>query len=137
MTVTRENVRLAVYAKVETLLASYGALDVEFYSGKIINRATQVAPFLRIEIVYNDGDQIDIGPDGWTRVMGIILVEALAKEGTGVSVQNRILDHFYRGLHKTDSMPPVRTLAARFDSGGVDQGWRSEGAVIPFWYDTQ
>lgn len=137
MIVTREDVRLAIFAKVQELHAAYGTLDVEYYSGKTINRATQVDPFLRIEILYNDGDQIDIGPDGWTRVIGIILVEALAKEGSGVSVQNRILDHFYRGMHKTDKMPPVRTLAARFDSGGVDQGWRSEGAVIPFWYDTQ
>ena len=137
MIVEREDARLAIFAKVQELHASYGPLDVEYYSGVAINRATQVDPFLRVEITYQDGEQIDIGPDGWTRAIGIILLESLAKENTGVSVQNKILEHFYRGMQKTDKMKPVRTLAARFDSGGVTQGWRSEGAVIPFWYDTQ
>lgn len=137
MIVEREDARLAIFAKVQELHASYGPLDVEYYSGVAINRATQVDPFLRVEITYHDGEQIDIGPDGWTRAIGIILLESLAKENTGVSVQNKILEHFYRGMQKTDKMKPVRTLAARFDSGGVTQGWRSEGAVIPFWFDTQ
>ena len=137
MIVTREDVRKVIVQRVEDLRATFGHIDIEYYNQKAIDRSLQKDPFLRVVISYQDGMQVDLGVSGWTRAVGVILLEALAKEGTGSSRQNEILEHFRRGMHKTDTMAPVRTLAARYNSGGVSQGWSSEGEVIPFWYDTQ
>ena len=134
--VTREDARIAVRTKVEALRQTL-AVDIEYDNIKTIDLSMQTKPYMKVCLEYMDGMQVDMGPNGYTRAIGVILLDVRVKPNTGTKDQNAILEHYYRGLQKTDSMAPVRTLAARFDSAGVIDGWYSEAAVIPFWYDTQ
>ena len=137
--VTREDVRKVVTTKIEALRATFPdyPLVIEYDNLETVNQSTQSNTYLSVTFRYMDGYQVNLGPSSETRALGTIVIEAFDKYGSGTARQNRLLDHFYRGLHKTDSMQPVRTLAARFASKPVQAGWAAQAALIPFWYDTE
>lgn len=134
----RELVRTALVAKVETLRASFTAypLKVEYANGEKVNTALQTTPYLRVWIVYQDGDQINLASAPDYRLIGTIVVEARVKEGNGTKAANELLNHFYPAIHMKDTIPPLRTLAARFSSKPASDGWATEAALIPFWADS-
>lgn len=134
----RERIRLALTERVEDLKATFTAypLLVEYANGQVVNTATQVNPYLKVKIVYQGGDQINLALDPDHRAIGTIQVEAMVKAGTGTAQANRLLEHFYPSLHMSDSMGPLRTRAARFASREARDGWAGEAALIPFWADS-
>jgi len=136
--VTREQVRVALATKINSTLALWAdyPLEVEYDNKMTVNRATQSNPFLCVSMVYMDGEQIALGENGGNRVMGVIVLEANVKEGSGTAQANTLLDFFYPVVHKTDSMPPLRTQAAKFSSKPAKDGWVAQAALIPFWYDS-
>lgn len=138
MPVTQEQARQAVTLRVMQLHATWTEfpLWVEFQNSKPVNIATQVHPFLRVSLVYQGGEQVDLSDKPAHRASGTLVVEALCKEGEGTAAANRLLAHFYPHLQMTDSMYPVRAHAARFASHPPVLGWFAQAALIPFWYDS-
>ena len=134
---TMEQARVALVTKIEALKATWVAypLLVQYDNRDNINYATQVNPFLRVCLDYLDGSQIALGPNGGHRMMGVILLEAWVKQGQGSKLGNDLLEHFYLGVHQTDSLPPLRTRAAEMRSGNKINGWVATAAVIGFHVD--
>ena len=134
----RELVRTALVAKVETLRASFMAypLKVEYANGIKVNTALQTNPYLKAWIVYQDGQQVNLALNPDHRLIGTIVLEACVKEGSGTKAANTLLEHFYPAIHMKDTIPPLRTLAARFSSKPASDGWAAEAAIIPFWADS-
>lgn len=135
---TREQARVAITTKVNTLKVAWVAypLIVEYDNRTLVNLATQQNPYLKVSIQYMNGYQVDMSTTPNHRMIGTIIVEAFTKEGGGSKMANDLLQHFYTGLHMTDSMPPVRTYAAQFKTGRLFDGWQPEAAIIPFWFDS-
>ncbi len=135
----RELIRIALVTKVESLKATFSSypLVIEYANGNVVNTALQKNPYLRVWIVYQDGQQVDLSNKPGHRLMGTLVVEACVKAGTGTSAANKLLGHFYPELQMKDTIKPLRTLAARFASkeAGSD-GWATEAALIPFWADS-
>lgn len=135
----RELIRIALVTKVESLKATFSSypLVIEYANGNVVNTALQKNPYLRVWIVYQDGQQVDLSNKPGHRLMGTLVVEACVKAGTGTSAANKLLEHFYPELQMKDTIKPIRTLAARFASkeAGSD-GWATEAALIPFWADS-
>ncbi len=134
----RERARIAVVNKVEALRASFTVypLTVEYANGNVVNTALQTRPYLRVQIRYQDGQQIGLSLTPGHRLLGTIVVEACVKEGSGTRQANELLAHFYPALHMKDSIPPLRTLASRFAPVPLRDGWTGEAALIPFWVDS-
>ena len=134
----RESVRTALVAKVQNLISTFTAypLKVEYANGNKVNTSLQTDPYLKVWIVYQDGEQTTLGTNPGHRLMGTIVVEACVKEGSGTKLANELLAHFYPALHMKDTIPPLRTLAARFSSKPAVDGWAAEAALIPFWADS-
>lgn len=134
----REQIRLAVVAKVESLKATFTdyPLVIEYTNGNVVNTADQVDPYLKVRIVYQDGAQIDLATSPGHRLMGTVVLEACVKQGTGTKAANELLGHFYPAMHMRDTIPPLRTLASRFAPGPTRDGWAIEAALIPFWADS-
>jgi len=132
-----EDARQAIVTKVEALRTTYAdpSLVVEYDNRNLVNKATQTAPYLCVEIMNISGDQIDLGPGSRHRVMGSIILTARVRKGAGVKAANELLAAFYPSMHMTDSMIPVRTRAARLVRAKDEGDWAGESAVIPFWYD--
>jgi hypothetical protein len=134
---SREAARVAVVTAVQALKATWTdfPLTIE-YGNTVIDLAKQSKPFLRVTIMYHDAFQVDLSQHARHRATGGILIEALAKEGSGDKIQNQILEHFYKPLHMTDANPPIRTYAAKFlPMKPPVHGWSNAGITIPFWYD--
>ena len=138
MATTRSDALQALRTRVEATRATWldFAVQVEYGNLKTVNTSTQSDPYLRVRMVYIDVYQLELARDPHHRVLGTIVIESMAKEGSGDLVQGRLLDHFYRAVHMTDTMPPLRTYAARFGSSPARDGWTAEAALIPFWYDS-
>ena len=139
MDTTLEQARTAVITKVEAIKSTWTEypLVVEYYNTTLVNTATQTKPYLRFNMVLVDGYQTDLGTNPGHRVMGMLAVEAMVKEGTGLAQANKLLEFFYPKLHMTDSMTPVRTYAASFNTVNSVKGWTGQGAYIPFWFDSR
>lgn len=135
---TMEQARVALVTKIEALKTTWSAypLLIQYDNRESINYATQVNPFLRVSIDYLDGSQIALGPNGGHRMMGVILLEAWSKVGTGSKLANELLEHFYPGISQSDAMPPLRTQASSFKSGNKINGWVAQASLTPFWHDT-
>lgn len=136
--VTIDAARQALAVRTEYLKSLWleYALDIEYDGNNPINYSTQTKEFLTVSLIFMDGWQINLGANPDNRVLGNILIEALCKDGSPVKTRNRLLEHFYRGVHMTDSMPPLRTYAARIATGETREGWKPIAAIIPFWYDS-
>lgn len=135
----RESIRVALVTKVETLKATFAGypLIVEYANENVVNTALQVNPYLKVSITYQGGQQIDLGDSPGHRLMGTVIIEACVKAGRGTKEANKLLQHFYPAIHMKDTIPPLRTLAARFASKpAYSDGWATEAALIPFWADS-
>jgi hypothetical protein len=135
---TREQARVALVTKIEALKATWTAypLLVEYDNRLTANAATQVNPYLRVSTTYMDGWQIDLAKNPKHRLLGVIVIEALVKEGAGQKLANDLLEHFYPSIHLTDQNPPLRTEAVKFKTAKVINGWVADAAIIPFWFDS-
>lgn len=132
-----EAVRIAIRTAVEARKTSWAgpALNIE-YDNMLLDMSAQSNAFLRVRTQFRDGWQVDLSSAPTHRMLGNILLEAVVKVGSGTKQANLLLDHFYPVLHRTDSMTPLRTLAAKpLPPSKPESGWLCVGMVIPFWYD--
>lgn len=138
MATTREQARTALVEKLETLKAGWTGYDliIEYPNTVPVNMSEQNKPYLCVSMLFQDGMQIDLSTNPSHRVIGTIVLEAMLKEGSGTRQANELLEYFYPEIHMKDSIPPLRTMAARFASKPAKNGWIAEAAIIPFWYDS-
>ena len=138
MLVTLEDARIAITNKILALHSTWSdyPLQIEFQNMAPVNVATQVNPYLRVTILYQDGMQIELAENPGHRKMGTLLIEALCKEGSGTSKANKLIEHFYPSMQMTDSVYPVRLQAARPVAHPPRLGWFAQAVVIPFWFDS-
>lgn len=134
----RERARKSLTAKIESLKDTFPdyPLEVEYGNGDVINTALQDKPYLKVAIRYQGGRQLELALEPGHRLMGTIVIEACAKEGSGTRMANELLSHFYPALQMRDTIPPLRTMAARFAPVPLKDGWAGEAALIPFWMDS-
>lgn len=112
-------------------------LSIEYDNLFIINFESQAKPFLRVSMVFQDGQQADLAEKPIHRIPGSIIIEAYDKIGAGNANSDKLLSHFYPAIHMTDANPPLRTYAAKIVGRMPVKGWMALAAVIPFWYDSK
>lgn len=134
---SRETARIALTTAIEARRSTWSAypLEVELPNQNVIDPATQSNPFLKVMFLYIDAYQANLGPTGFHRAIGHVVLEAWVKEGAGVKLANDLLEHFYPSLHMKDTMPPVRTYAAMFVKAYNKSGYFVTPILIPFWHD--
>lgn len=140
MKVSREQARQAVVKRIQTLLPVDWPEDRIRWPGQgPIDTAITKTPYINVDMVYNDGISVGMGPSPQRRI-GTLVVEVNFKEGEPKDLikANNVLDAISFGITDTDAMKPVRTFASKFVSpkNGVESGWMREGLVTPFYFDT-
>ena len=137
MIITREDARIAITTRLEAVKATWTEypLIVEYTNSVAVNPSEQTNPWLKASILYHSGEQVGLGIKANYRALGTLLLEARDRPGRGNARVNRLIEHFFRPMHMTDLINPVRTYAARLVSATTDE-WIAETAIIPFWYDT-
>jgi hypothetical protein len=131
---SREAARIGITNALLALKATYpGGLEVELPNQVELDPAAQTAPFMKVRIVYQDGYQASLSRHH--RVIGHLVLECWVNAGLGTKPANDMMEHFYKPLHMSDSIPGVRTYAAKFIANLPRPGWDIHPVIIPFWFD--
>lgn len=131
---SREAARIGLTNTILALKATYPtALELELPNQVELDPAAQTAPFMKVKIAYQGGYQASLSKHH--RVIGNLVLEAWVNAGLGTKPANDMLEHFYKSLHMTDTIPGVRTEAAQFLTNLPRPGWDVHPVIIPFWFD--
>lgn len=91
----QEQARTDVLTVLERIRAEFPdyALQVQSYNNEGIDQATQVDPYLEVEIDFlPGGGQLSLGQDPVVKQLGQIALYAVVKKGAGESHARRLLD---------------------------------------------
>jgi hypothetical protein len=91
-------------------------------------------PFVRIEIDFDDAEQLTINNDPWHRVHGSIYVTVFTKEGGGTRHALELFDYF-SNLAKFRLGTKFSSSTPRPGRKTAKQGWVSFELGVPFHFD--
>lgn len=108
-------------------------LVVEQENRDIIDQVTQVNPYVGVDVVFYDGQQMDLGPDPLQGVYGHIFLAVCTQEGKGTSGVTPVMDYMSKALsRKTFSL--VKTMVPKPQPYVIKKGWYCQISLINFWY---
>jgi hypothetical protein len=109
-------------------------LPIVDYENKGVLDLSQVQLYLSVDIVFRDGDQIDMGPVPIICDDGQIMVSAGAKVGTGTQQAERLRDFVRPYLQLRDTLANgVRTHAGKPYPPKTVNGFYYLPLVVGFW----
>lgn len=127
--------RQDIVTAVEAARAAYsGPLGIEYENRDLVNPANQHQPWLAVTISVLDAFQGDLAEHPIHRHIGVVLLEAHVKEGTGTVAALSLLNHFSARLQRSH-LGMVRTHLADARPSGTKAGWYVARAAVPFWFD--
>ena len=127
--------RQQIVTAVEAVRATYGSpLVVNYNNRDGVDANKQHTSWLSVDIQFLDAYQGDLSDTPFHRHIGVIVLEAYAKEGQGVAKNLGILDHFSANLHGRQ-FGIVRTHFADMRPSSKSQGWYIDRVAVPFWFD--
>jgi hypothetical protein len=132
-----ENIRVDVVTKVEQLKASFAggySLVIEYDNRDVVDYTTQRDPYLQVSVDVMEAEQASLTQYSEHRFRGVITLLACVPEGSGKSKANKLLEHFYKGLHR-NSFGKVRTFMATPGGDKTHLGWVYVAMLVPFWSD--
>lgn len=91
-------------------------------------------PFVRIEIDFDDAEQLTINDDPWHRVYGTIYFNVFTKTGSGTRNVLVLFDYF-SNLAKFRLGTKFSSSAPRPGRKSARQGWVSFEIGVPFHFD--
>lgn len=133
-----ETARVALYTKTENLRTNWSGgytLQVEYDNQKQVDTTDLPNPFLRVCLEFTHGAQVDLAAYPRHRVLGLVKLEAVVKEGTGRKKADELLTYFYSALQMKDAYPPLRMRAAVPMPTINKDGLAIYTVGIPFWFD--
>jgi hypothetical protein len=137
--VTFQADQIAIRTEIERAKTAWDALPgsypllIDYENKGQIDLSKVLKGYLVVDIVYRDGDQLDLGDRPLTNDRGQIMLAAGAKDGGGTVEQLKLLDHFRPYLQLRDNLGNVRTHAARRYQPTRANGFYYLPMVIGFW----
>lgn len=130
-----EDARAAIYGRLDTYMtASYAGTKVQYRNRNTVDLAKQTAPFVSLEIVWNDGEQVEMGPNPRGRMRGAAWLGVWVKEGQGVKVGGQIMSALTR-LFKTVSFGGVTAMMPVPLPPADQKGWEAQRLRVPLYFD--
>ncbi len=123
---------MTVVAQIVTDWTTY-PLQVESDNRTVVDQATQVNPYLKVEVAPMSGEQADMADHPRVLQRGQILLYAVAKGGSGEADANALLD-FVAGYFDMKNIGTVRCHAATATTQKEIKGWWWCPAIVPYWY---
>lgn len=127
---TQESIRTAVELA-KTNWTDY-TLKVEYDNAEVV-QATDANPYLKVDIVYLGGDQLDLGEAPLVQDAGFIVLAACIKVGAGTAKAVKLLDHVRGYLELKDNLGAVRTHAAKLQKAYERNGMYYIPMLVGFW----
>jgi hypothetical protein len=113
-------------------------LLVDYENRNAVDLASQVDPYLAVDIVFRDGEQIDLGDSPVVCDDGQIMLAVGVKEGSGTQKASELLDFIRPYLQLRDDIPNgVRTRVGRPQPPKTLVGFYYLPLVVGFWRHAQ
>lgn len=127
--------RQEIAAVVEAARVAWTAypLIVEQENRDVVNLATQVNPYVGVDVIFYEGRQMDLGPDPLQGVYGQILIGVFTQEGKGTSQVSPLSDYMGKALSRK-TLPLVKTLVPQPQPAVTRKGWYCQVTLVDFWY---
>jgi hypothetical protein len=106
---------------------------VDYENRDFIDFTAQVNPYLAVDIVYYDGQQMDLGAAPLVGIYGQIMLAVCVQTGRGTSDANKLMDYFTSAL-QLKNWSLVRTKVARPQRSVDRLGWHCLVTLVDFWY---
>lgn len=127
--------RAAVYSRLKTYMdASHPGTKVGYQNRNQIDLATQTAPFITVELVWNDGEQVSMGDLPRARFRGAAWLAVHVKQGSGAAIS----DGFLKGLSdlfRTKAFSGVTTMVPIPVPARPAEGWEASALRVPLYFD--
>jgi hypothetical protein len=132
---SRTAARVDIVTAVQAAATSFAAFPVvvDYDNKNMVDYAAQVKPYLAVDIVYYDGQQMDLGINPLVGAYGQIALAVCVQEGKGVLPSELLMDHFVSNL-QLKQWSLVKTHAAKPQPSVVRKGWYCTVTLINFWY---
>lgn len=108
-------------------------LLVEQENRTVIDHATQVNPYVAVDVLFDDADQLDLGPSPLQRVLGRVYLCVAVKEGEGVAKSTQVMEHMIKSL-SFKAWTLVQTKVASPRNPVARKGWYCLLTTVDFWY---
>lgn len=130
-----ETNRASIVGAVEAAKAAWGnfTVEIEYDNRFYVDLALQVNPYLMVDIIYNDSEQMDLGKQPMVCDYGWIVFAAGVKEGSGSTGLLALLQHFRSYLELKDNLGTVRTHVAKLTKPNTVNGFYYQPMMVPFW----
>jgi hypothetical protein len=130
-----DDARAAIYGRLDTAWgASHPTMPVRYENRMAVDLDKEKSPFVACELLFTDGEQIELSANPGTRYQAAIYLSAWAKEDSGTSDSLKDLSELAL-LFGMKSFGGVNTRAARPLPGRVESGWYVLTLRVPFWID--
>jgi hypothetical protein len=138
--VSNQLVRQAIVAEIERAKTAWDAtpgnapLLVDYENSVAVDLSQQTAPYLAVDIIFRDGEQIDLNPNPTLCDDGTIVVAAGIKEGLGTQQVERLRDFIRPYLQLRDNLAHgVRTQAGKPYPPRIVKGFYYLPLSVTFW----
>ena len=130
-----EQARIDVATVAAAMQAAWTAypLLIEMDNRTVVDLTTQTNPYLCIEVVPIFGAQADMADKPLVKQLGQILISAVAREGSGQSASNLLLD-FATSYFDLKSLTLIQCRAAEGVKPKRYQGWWWSSCIVNYYY---
>lgn len=136
---TREAARVDITTAMEAANTAWNGIHgykitVDWENKDLVDFASEPHPYAALDIVYYDGEQLDLSNKPLARMRGHIALMVCVKNGLGTSEANKIMDFFSKALHYKD-FDLVHTHVQSPQPSVPRNGWWCLVTMIDFWYN--
>lgn len=131
-----DQARQDIQTEIERARTAWTAYDlpIETENRDSVNLVDLTTPYIMVDILWGDAQQLDMNPNPLTADYGTILLAAGVKEGNGTRPLLELLEHFRPYLQMRHPLGTVRTHIAKIQ----DKPLRIKGYYyllmqVPFW----
>lgn len=124
--------RQQLVAEIEAIRIQSGSgVVIQYDNRDIVETTTQSGPFLDVSIEYIDGEQVDLSNKPVHRIVGLLVLTARVREGSGSAGAYDLLSNFYMKLHGRQ-VGDVKLAMSKFSRPKKVDGWWGVASFMPF-----
>lgn len=130
-----EGARLDLAGIVDAMVAAHSSylLAVEMPNRDLIDQTTQTNPYLKVQLKWLNGQQMDLADKPLVGQFGQILISACVRKGAGEKGANELLD-FCTPYFELKDLTVIRTKIFEPQNFVEFEGWWYANALVNFWF---
>lgn len=130
-----EEARVAAYTAIQAAVQTITPIPpVQWDNRNLIDPSNQTAPYIAVDFVIQNAEQMSLGATKVVRYTGVIALIVCLKQGSGIATATVMLDKLCLALGMK-SFGSLYTHAASPLRPVLEDGWHIQPLSVPMWFD--